>query len=73
MVEDAEDMLAVVKELEDGGSGWIYTEANFNTWKAGNPTDANKYLLNSSYYLTDASTTAGQRTGNGQAKITPVT
>lgn len=70
-----------------GGSGWIYTEANYNTWKSGNPTDANKYLLNSSYYLTNAETKAGNtsfpsptsssnetgHSGNGYARITPVT
>lgn len=56
-----------------GGSGWVYTETNYNTWKAGNSTDANKYLLNSSYYLTNASTSTSSHTGNGQAKITPVT
>ena len=42
-----------------GGSGWIFTETNYNSWKSGNPTDANKYLLNSNYYLTDAKTISG--------------
>ena len=69
-----------------GGSGWVYTEANYNTWKSGNATDANRYLLNSSYYLTNAQTIAGNQSfpnvvgtgnetghsGNGAAKITPV-
>lgn len=67
-----------------GGSGWIYTESTFNTWKSGNSTDAAGWLLNSSYYLTDAQTIAGNtsmpthdgtstmtgNSGNGYAKIT---
>ena len=69
-----------------GGSGWVYTESNYNTWKSGNPTDATKYLLNSSYYLTNAETKAGNTSfpsptssgnetghrGNGYARITPI-
>ena len=69
-----------------GGSGWVYTESNYNTWKSGNPTDATKYLLNSSYYLTNAETKAGNtsfpsptssgnetgHSGNGYARITPI-
>ena len=66
-----------------GGSGWIYTEASYNTWRNGNATDANKYLLTSEYYLTDATTIIGGstfkspsgtnetgHTGNGYARIT---
>ena len=66
-----------------GGSGWVYTAANFNNWKSGNATDASKWLLNSNYYLTNASTTAGNasftdpngttvtgHSGNGYARIT---
>ena len=66
-----------------GGSGWIYTESTYNTWKNGNSTDANQYLLDSSYYLTDAQTIAGNQSftapngsnetghsGNGYARIT---
>lgn len=69
----------------DGGSGWIYTESTFNTWKSGNPTDANNWLLNSEYYLTNASTIAGNssfpstsggtetgHSGDGYARITSV-
>ena len=77
---------ASVQVSASGGSGWVYTEANYNAWKSGNSTDANKYLLNSSYYLTDAQTIAGNQpfpnvagtgnetghSGNGAAKITPV-
>ena len=39
-----------------GGSGWVYTEENFNAWKNANSNDANKYLLDSKYYLTNAQT-----------------
>lgn len=66
-----------------GGSGWVYTADNFSTWQTGNPTDANNWLLNSSYYLTNASTIAGNQSfedpdgttvtghaGNGYARIT---
>ena len=67
-----------------GGSGWIYTQNTFSTWQSGNSTDAAKWLLNSSYYLTNAQTIAGNatmqtqdgtstmtgNTGNGYAKIT---
>ena len=66
-----------------GGSGWVYTEISYNTWKSGNPTDANQYELTEEYYLTEASTIAGNasfpapnggtetgHTGNGYARIT---
>lgn len=66
-----------------GGSGWIFTQTNYNSWKSGNPTDANKYLLNSNYYLTDAKTISGDssmpspsgttqvgQAGEGYARIT---
>lgn len=67
-----------------GGSGWIYTADAYNIWQTGNPTDAAKWLLNSSYYLTNASTIAGNssmpsitvgsnetgHSGNGYARIT---
>ncbi|MBQ8871729.1 MAG: prepilin-type N-terminal cleavage/methylation domain-containing protein [Bacilli bacterium] len=66
-----------------GGSGWIYTADNFSAWQTGNPTDANNWLLNSSYYLTNAETIDGTtpffdpdgtevtgHSGNGYAKIT---
>lgn len=67
-----------------GGSGWVYTAENFNTWQTGNPTDAANWKLNESYYLTDAQTIDGAsqipthdgtgtmtgNSGNGYAKIT---
>ena len=79
----------MVVELEIrlvGGSGWVYTAENYNTWKAENPVDANKYLLNSSYYLTNAQTILGNQSftsptvsnnetghsGNGYARITAI-
>ena len=74
---------AMTIEAAGGGSGWIYTESSYNTWKSGNSTDANKYELNSKYYLTEASTIAGNssfpstsggsetgHSGNGYARIT---
>ena len=79
-----EEVLVVMYQLA-GGSGWVYTESTYNTWKAGNPTDANKYELNSSYYLTNASTIAGNasfpspsggtetgHSGNGYARISKI-
>lgn len=48
-----------------GGSGYVYTASTFSQYPSG-------CLLNSSYYLTDASTTGNNRSGNGQAKITLV-
>ena len=66
-----------------GGSGWVYTADNFSTWQTGNSTDANNWLLNSTYYLTNADTIAGNQSfedpdgtevighsGNGYARIT---
>lgn len=69
-----------------GGSGWIYTEEAFNTWNSGNSTDAANWKLDTKYYLTDASTIAGNESmpthdglgtmignsENGFAKITLV-
>ena len=68
-----------------GGSGWTFTESSFNTWQSGDPSNASKFLLNSSYYLTDALSVPGNEnfprpdgngneqghSGNGYAKITP--
>lgn len=68
-----------------GGSGWIFTESSFKTWKEGDSSNALKFLLNSSYYLSDAKTISGDKefpkpdgqgtecghSGNGYAKITP--
>lgn len=67
-----------------GGSGWIYTAAAFNTWKAGNANDAAQWKLNSDYYLSEASMKNGAesivdpesgnstigRAGNGYVRIT---
>lgn len=69
-----------------GGSGWVFTEANYKRWNAGNSSDANKFLLNSTYYLRSAETISGNKQipkpngsgneeghlGNGYAKITLV-
>ena len=68
-----------------GGSGWVYTASTFSTWQAGNPSDASKYILNSTHYLANASTTAGSQTflsplgvsetghkGSGYVRITPL-
>lgn len=67
-----------------GGSSWIFTEETFATWQTGNPIDAAEYLLDSKYYLSEATTINGNslmpnhdgtstmtgNTGNGYAKIT---
>ena len=69
-----------------GGSGWTFTESNFNKWKEGDSSKSSKYVLDSSYYLTDAVTLSGNEdipkidgngmehghSGNGYAKITPI-
>lgn len=69
-----------------GGSGWIFTESSFKTWQSGDSSNASKFLLNSSYYLTDALSLAGNKefpkpdgngterghSGDGYAKITPL-
>ena len=69
-----------------GGSGWIYTETAFTTWQTGNGSDSANWLLNSSYYLANAQTIAGNGTmpthdgtgtmtgnsGNGYVKITKI-
>ena len=46
-----------------GGSGYVYTQATASSYPSG-------CLLNSTYYLTVASTTQGINTGNGKATIT---
>ena len=66
-----------------GGSGWIYTVDDFDVWQNGNPTDAANWLLNNSFYLTNAETLSGDQSffdpddievtghsGNGYARIT---
>lgn len=68
-----------------GGSGWVFTQANYSTWQSANSTDAAKYTVNTKYYLTNATTTAGNasfestsggtetgHSGDGYAKITPI-
>ena len=46
-----------------GGSGYVYTSSTASSYPSG-------CLLNSTYYLTVASTTEGINTGNGKATIT---
>lgn len=46
-----------------GGSGYVYTSATASQYPSG-------CKLTSAYYLTDASTTPGQQSGNGKARIT---
>ena len=46
-----------------GGSGYVYTQATASSYPSG-------CLLNSTYYLTIASTTEAINTGNGKATIT---
>ena len=46
-----------------GGSGYVYTSSTASQYPSG-------CLLNSSYYLTNASTTGNNRSGNGYARIT---
>lgn len=67
-----------------GGSSFVYTKENFYTWLSVNSNDANKYMLNSSYYLKDAVMINGRSSmprydsdlqmigniGNGYARIT---
>lgn len=69
-----------------GGSGWIYTESSFNTWQSGDSSNASKFALNNSFYLTDARSLTGEEefprpdgngterghSDNGYAKITPL-
>lgn len=72
--------------VPSGGSGWIYTAASLSAWQTGNATDATNWLLNSTYYLANASTFDGALSmpthdgtstmigniGNGYVKITKV-
>lgn len=69
-----------------GGSGWIFTESTYNAWKSGDSSNSRQFNLNSTYYLTEGRTLAGNEAfdtineteketghqGNGYAKITPV-
>ncbi|MDR0965754.1 MAG: hypothetical protein LBM75_04515 [Myxococcales bacterium] len=65
-----------------GGSGWIYTASAYSTWDSGNHSDAVQYLLDDTYYLSEAQTIAGNTSfpapgggtetghaGNGYARI----
>lgn len=68
-----------------GGSGWIFTEPSFSTWQSGDPSNSSRFLLNNSFYLTDATSSTGDEesprpdgngterghAGNSYAKITP--
>lgn len=68
-----------------GGSGWTYTASNYSTWSSANNTESANWLLDSYYYLENASTIGGNstmpsptssatitgNTGNGYVKITP--
>ena len=75
----------VINSGGSGGSGWIYTVDSFSTWQTGNPTDAANWLLDNTYYLTEATTTTGNASfldpdgssvtghaNNGYARITKV-
>lgn len=69
-----------------GGSGWVFNESNYDAWKSGNSSDATKFILDKSFYLSDAKTIPGNQkfpnpagtgqeeghSGNGYAKITPI-
>lgn len=69
-----------------GGSGWVFTQSNYERWKRENPNDANKFLLDHTYYLRESKTISGNNSfptpngnnqeqghaGNGYAKITPI-
>ena len=67
-----------------GGSGWTFTESSFKTWQSGDSSNASKFELSSSYYLTnekclgrneefpkpDGNGTERGHNGNGFVKIT---
>lgn len=66
-----------------GGSGWVYTAANYSTWNSANSTDASQYQLQAKYYLESAKTKTGSssftsptgttesgHSGNGFVRIT---
>lgn len=80
LVVEVVGMVAVILQIMlDGGSGYVYTSSTVSSYPSG-------CKLNSSYYLTDAQTIAGNQSfpnvagtgnetghsGNGAAKITPV-
>ena len=53
------------RKYSGGGSGYVYTSSTASQYPSG-------CLLNSSYYLSNASTTGNSRSGNGCARITLV-
>lgn len=67
-----------------GGSGWVFTEANFNAGFTSSVNTGGTWLLDSEYFLAGASTIAGEQSmpmhagagnmtgnaGNGHARIT---
>lgn len=53
-----------------GGSNWTYTTENYNAITSTITDFSTKWLLNSTYYLTDTSTESGVQEGNGKAIIT---
>ena len=67
-----------------GGSGWTFTASNFNAFQTGDASNAKKFVLDSSFHLTEALTIEGSKEfprpdgngnerghpGNGYAKIT---
>lgn len=69
-----------------GGSGWTFTEPSLKKWQSGDSANASKFVLDSSYYLTDVMCMGGKEEfprldGNGTerghndhgyAKITPL-
>ena len=82
LVKEVEDQVKVLEEAAGGGgwyggggsgyaggggggSGYVYTSSTASQYPSG-------CLLNSSYYLTNASTTGNSRSGNGYATITLV-
>lgn len=68
-----------------GGSAWFFTESSLKEWQSGDSANASKFVLNSTYFLSDATCVGGDKefprpdgngnekghTGNGYAKITP--
>lgn len=57
------DSNTAYRTYNGGGSGYVYTSSTASNYPSG-------CTLNSSYYLTDATTTTSTRTGNGFVQIT---
>lgn len=68
-----------------GGSGWIFTSSSLSNWKSGDSSNGTQFLLDSSLYLSNASTVPGNSSfkspgggnetghkGDGYAKITVI-